>query len=125
MQIDVGRVPLVNETTAHRTGTAVEILVIAPDGEIDIPVVETEFDVAGRMGEIEPDRAAVLLGCRCDSGHIEDLPREVLNPAEQNQRHPLPLLVEYRFDVFGSNRVLAVTWLVDHQCIAGVEAVMA
>ena len=53
---------LVDETAAHGAGTAVEILVAAPDGEIDVPLVQLQRHVAGGVGQVETDETAVPVG---------------------------------------------------------------
>ena len=58
---------LVHEATADCAGTGVEVLVIAPDGEVDVPVVEAEGHIAGGVSQVPPrDRrpgaAAVMAG---------------------------------------------------------------
>ena len=45
-----------------RAGPAVEVLVAAPDGEIDVPVVQLQRHVAGRVGQVEADDAALPVG---------------------------------------------------------------
>ena len=46
---------LVDEDRSDRARAAVQILVRAPRREVDVPVVEREFDVAGGVGEVPAD----------------------------------------------------------------------
>ena len=61
-QVEVVAVPLVDEAAADRAGAAVEVLVGAPDGEIDAPVVQLQRHVAGRVRQVEADDAALPRG---------------------------------------------------------------
>ena len=60
-KVAVGRVPLVDEGAGDRARPGVEIFVGTPDGEIDVPIVQRERHIAGRMREIDPDDATALL----------------------------------------------------------------
>src|SRR5207302_9385038 len=53
---------LVHKTARDGAGAAVQIFVRAPHGKIDLPVVESQWHVADRMGKIEADYTARLPG---------------------------------------------------------------
>ena len=46
---------LENKSPAHRSWSAVEILIGTPDREIGAPVVQRQRHVADRVGEVESD----------------------------------------------------------------------
>ena len=52
------RVALVHERARDRARAGVEIFVGTPDREIDVPIVQRERNIAGRVREIDPDGAA-------------------------------------------------------------------
>ena len=75
----IGRVALVDERARDRAGSGVEIFVGTPDGEIDVPIVQRERNVAGRMREIDPDDDAVLLRRGRDFLDVEQLAGEKIH----------------------------------------------
>ena len=65
-------VPLMHEATADGAGTAVEILVGAPDGEIDVPIVQLQRHIAGRVALMRGPIVYSLEGVD-NGGHVRDL----------------------------------------------------
>ena len=53
------RPPGVHEEAADAARPGVEVLVRAPDGEVDVPVVQRERDVADRVREVPAAHAAL------------------------------------------------------------------
>ena len=106
-KVAVGRVPLVDERAGDRARPGVEIFVGTPDGEIDIPIVQRERDIAGGMCEIDPDDATALLRQGRDSRDIEELAGEKIHSGEKNERDLIAVFFEQRFDVFLPNRVFS------------------
>ena len=63
--VAVGQVPLVHEGAGHRARPAVEVLVRAPGGPVDVPVVQPQRDVARCVGQVPADdRAGGVAGAR-------------------------------------------------------------
>ena len=58
---------LVHKRARDRARSGVEILVGTPDGEIDIPIVQSQRHIAGGMSKIDPDDATLFLSERGDS----------------------------------------------------------
>ena len=56
---------------------AVQVFVGAPEGEIDVPVVETMRHRADRVGAVEPGDDAALAGGGGDALDVEELARAV------------------------------------------------
>ena len=55
---------LVNKAAGDCPRAAVQILVAAPNRKIDLPIMQMQHDVAGRVGKVPTDHAAVpLRGC--------------------------------------------------------------
>src|SRR5690242_14803228 len=52
-------VALVDIQTADRAGSGVQILVGAPDGEVDVPLVQTMRNAADGVRAVEPDHHVV------------------------------------------------------------------
>jgi hypothetical protein len=71
-------VPLVHEGAGDGTRPGVEVLVGAPHGEVNVPVVEGELDVAGGVGQVPADGYAVRAGAGGDEGDVEELAGVVL-----------------------------------------------
>ena len=85
--LGVGAVALVDEQRGDRAGPGVEVLVGAPHGEVDVPLVESQLDVAGRVGEIEPDDATGIGGRRATMPwRSSSLTGEVVDAAQPHER---------------------------------------
>ena len=48
----IGPMALVDEAAADRVRARVDVLVVAPHGEVDVPVVQADGDVARRVGQV-------------------------------------------------------------------------
>ena len=102
--------PFVDEQRTERAGATVEVLVRAPRGDIDAPVVEREFDVARGVGEVPADdRPGRVTGCG-QPFDLEGLPRREVDAGEEDQRELTGVLRDRTFQVRGPDRVLARAW---------------
>ncbi len=110
-----------DEAAGDGARSCVEILVRAPDREIDIPVVQGEGNVADRVREVEPDPAAAPPRGGRDALQVQSLARLKLDPREEDECDLVTLAVEQRLDVVGAQRVLAVAWSDPDQCVVRVE----
>src|SRR5690606_33581903 len=79
-------VSLMNEAAADRAWPRVEILVAAPHGEIDVPIVQRERNIADRMRQIEAAGAAAAACAFRDRAHVQALTSQVLHARQPNQR---------------------------------------
>lgn len=94
-------VALVDEESADDTWPAVHVLVVAPRGEVDVPVVQLQRHVADGVGEVPADGDAALLGVGGDGGDVEELARVVLDAREEQQGGAGGVGVDYRENVRG------------------------
>src|SRR5262249_32882304 len=113
-----------DEAAAHRPGAAVEVFVIAPDGEIDLPVVQPQYHVARRVGQVEADHAALAPGGGGDPLHVEDLAGEEIDTAEQHQGNLGAPGLQQRLDVFAPDQVFPHARLEGQQRVGRVETVI-
>jgi hypothetical protein len=60
-----------HKRAGDRAGAGVQIFVRTPHGEIDIPFMQRERHVAGRVCEIEPDDDSVFLRCSRDFFNVD------------------------------------------------------
>ena len=116
--------PRVHECAGYGAGAGVKIFVGAPDGEIDIPMVQGQRHVARRVSEIDPDGAAALLRNRRDARNVEELPGKEIHSGEKDERDLLAVFFEDRLDVFLAQGKRARTRSHEDEAFAGVEAVM-
>lgn len=93
-------VAFVDEEAADRPGARVDVLVVAPGGEVDVPFVEGERDVADRVGEIPPDFYAVVLGVGGDGGHVEVLACVELDAREEEDSEGGGVRIDLGEDMF-------------------------
>ena len=93
-KLAVGRVALVDERAGDRARPGVEIFVGTPDGEVDVPIVQRERDIAGCMCQIDPDDATALLRQSRSSRDIEELAGEKIYSGEKNERDLIAVFFE-------------------------------
>ena len=101
------RVAFVDEHLGERTGTAVQVLVRAPGGEVDVPVVERERDVAGGMGEVPARQGADRMDRAGQAGDVHDLAGGVVDAGDERHRQPIAMPVDGGLDVLGPQGGLA------------------
>ena len=70
----------------RRPGAAVEVLVAAPDREVDAPGVELDRHRAGRVAQVPEHQGAGLVGDPGQLGHVGQPGRPVRHVAEHHQR---------------------------------------
>jgi hypothetical protein len=77
---------LVYEESADDSWAAVHVLVIAPCREVDIPVVQLQWDVTGCMSEIPAYFYTQRLAVPCYELDVEGLSRVELYAREKDER---------------------------------------
>ena len=121
-QRPVAAVALVDEDRADRAGTGVEVLVGAPRGEVDVPVVERQLDVARGVGEVPADgRARGMAGGR-QAFDLERLAGGEVDPGQEDEREVGAVLGDGRLEVRGPDGRLAGAWPDDDEVGDRVEA---
>ncbi len=73
-----------DEGAGDRARSGVQVLVGAPAGRVDLPCVELERDVARRVRQVPEDDGARLVRRRRDSADVQQLPRQVVDAAEED-----------------------------------------
>ena len=63
----------------------IEVFVRAPDGEIDVPIMQRQRHITDGMRKIDPDDNTALLGRRSDFWNIEKLAGEKVHTAEYHK----------------------------------------
>ena len=117
----VARVALVDEDRADRPGSAVEVLVGAPGGEVDVPLVERELDVAGRVGEVPADDGSRGVAGSGETLDVERLPGREVDPGQEDQGEVVGVRRDGRLEVCGPDDGLAVTGPDHHEICRRVE----
>ena len=95
----IAEMPLVHEAPADRAGAGVQILVRAPHGEVDIPVVQLQRQIADGMRHVETDNGALGLRGRGDARAIERLAGAVLHAGPEHERELAAQFLDLRLDV--------------------------
>src|SRR5207302_1208595 len=75
----VRRVTLVQIRTGNRARSGVEIFVRTPNREIDVPIMQSERNVADGVGEIDPDHDSMFLRRFGDRRDAEQLASEKIH----------------------------------------------
>src|SRR5262249_42125338 len=88
-----------HETTADRSRSRVEILVTTPHGKIDLPVVQTQLDVAGGVGQIKGEYAALPPSCFRQTRNVEILAGQEIHAAQQYHGDLATALDQHCLDV--------------------------
>mmetsp|Transcript_10544 Transcript_10544/g.14434 ORF Transcript_10544/g.14434 Transcript_10544/m.14434 type:complete len:241 (+) Transcript_10544:145-867(+) len=87
---------VVHKAPSNTTWAGVEVLVRAPAGKVNVPVMQLEREIANSMGQIEPNDAPLLVACFGNGCHVKILPSVVLNSRQQHKGY----LRSFRFDNF-------------------------
>src|SRR5215218_8074911 len=77
--------PAVDVEGADAAGSRVEVLVSAPEGEIDPPVVEPVRDGADRVGAVEADRDTALVGGGRQALDVQELTGAIEDRREEDE----------------------------------------
>ena len=78
---------LVHERAAQPSGSGVQVLVVAPDGEVGAGIVQGELQIPHPVGEIEPRHAPALMRRAGQRGRIERLAAEEVRRPDEEQRN--------------------------------------
>ncbi len=119
----VARVLFVDEATGDRSRSAVQVLVGAPDGEIDVPVVELQRDVPRGVSEVQAGHDPVLARRRNQPRDVVAAAGVVVHAAQQEHRDLGPALAEQDLDVLVVDRCGAVARAWNQDPLLRVEAV--
>lgn len=107
-------VALVDKGSGGGSGPGVDVLVGAPAGKVDVPVVQLELDVARRVGEIPADDDASLLGVGGDARDVEQLARPVLDARQQDQGGRVGVGVDSGEHLFRGDQIVVIRLNLDH-----------
>src|SRR5205085_9153422 len=99
-KVEISAMLFMNKAATDGAGPAVEVLVTAPDGEIDVPFVQLEHDIAGRVGQVETGDAAVLVSGGDDPRNVEMLAGEEVHAVDHNDGNFAAALGERILDLF-------------------------
>lgn len=92
-------VPGVDKHATDAARAAVEILVRAPRGRVDVPFLEVQRHVAHGMSQIPDDEDTLLVSEFSNRGNIEQLTSVVLDAGQQNDGRVLGVLCNQILDV--------------------------
>ena len=92
--------PLMHETSADAPWAAVQVFVVAPDGEVGAPIVQPQRNIPGGVREIEAYDASFLMPSFGDRRHIQRLTRNVVHASQQNERDRVSFPLNHRMDIF-------------------------
>jgi hypothetical protein len=115
----------VHEDAADRTGSGVDVLVVAPGGEVGAGVMQSQRQVAGGVRAVEADRRALCLRKPRDFLQVEGLAGAVLDARPQHQGQPRSVLFDGASDGRHRNRPAGLVGLHLDQALGRVEAVEA
>ena len=91
--------PVVDEEAGDSPRSRVEVLVGAPGGEVDAPVVEPQGHVADGVGQVEAHGRARSVRGPGDAPHVEQLPGVVVDAADHHQGDARSLRLQVGFDL--------------------------
>lgn len=119
-----GAVAFVDEEPADHTGPSVHVFVVAPCGEVDVPVVQLQGYVADGVGEVPADGYVEGLAVSGYGFHVEELARVELNAWEKNEGGRWGVLGDDGEDVFGGKVGGGCRWWFYGDECGGVEIVV-
>ena len=120
----VGRVTLVQVGAGGRTGAGIQIFVRTPDGEVDLPIVQRQRHIAGRVGKIDSDGDSMLLCRLCDCRNVEELSGEKIHAGDHHYRELISVLLDKIDNILGPHGEFAFARTGENECIFRVESVM-
>ena len=115
--------PFVDENRPDVARAGVQVLVGAPRGKVDIPVVQRQLDIARRVGQVESGDSACGVRSFGQPRHVEQLPCEIVDAAKEHQREFIGVFVYHSEDVFFTNQVFAIPRRHFDNCLVGIKAV--
>ena len=77
--------PLMHEASADAPWAAVQVFVVAPDGEVGVPIVQAQRNITGGVREIEAYDASFLMSRFGHGLQIQSLTRNVVHASQQNE----------------------------------------
>ena len=105
--------PVVYEETADGAGAAVHVLVVAPDGKVDVPVVQAQRDVADSVSQIPAYNDALCLRIGRDACYVKVLACVELDSGQEQQGGRGGVFVDDGEDVFRAKRRLSLRYWLD------------
>ena len=84
-----------NKATSNGSRTAIQVLVRAPNGKVDIPIMHLQWYIADRMCQIPTNDDAFALRVLSDGRDVEELARVKLDSGKQQQRGFRSMIVDY------------------------------
>src|SRR5205085_6093593 len=106
-----------------RTGPGVQVFVRTPDGEVDIPVMKLQRQIADGMGEIEAREGTLRMSRVRDARAIERLAGAVLNAGPEHERELAAEFFDLCLDVLDAQRFFASARREFDQRFLGIEFV--
>ena len=117
----VARVAFVDEDRADRARAAVQVLVGAPGGEVDVPVVERELDVPGGVRQVPADDGARFVAGGGEPLDLERLPGREVDAAQEDECEVVRLHGDGRLEVLDPDQVLTVARADDDEVRSRVQ----
>ena len=77
--------PFVHENPAHRSRPRIQVLVITPRGEINVPIMECQLNVSSGVREIPADEDVVSVCMGCYTGDVEELAAVELDARQEDE----------------------------------------
>ena len=109
---------IVDEDRTDRARPAVQVLVRAPGGEVDVPVVERELDVAGGVGQVPADEGAGRVTGIGQPLDLLELARREVDAGQEDEGEVLGVLGDRALEVARPDRRLAAPRS-DHDQVRG------
>ncbi len=122
-QLEVPPVTLVNEYPADVARARVQVLIGAPRGKVDVPVMQRQGHVARRVREVESGNGAGGVRGLGQPLHIEQLTREIIDAAEKDECDLVRMAINRVQDVFFANQSLAIPGRDLDDGVLGIESV--
>ena len=98
----------VNEGRANGASSAIQVLVRAPDGKVNVPLMQVQGHVADGVSQVRADGDAFGVSSLRQLGNVEQLSRVVLDSWHQEDGHALSFLTDLLQHVFLSNQAFTL-----------------
>ena len=100
----------VHEASANAPRAAIQVFVAAPRREIDIPLVQLQWQIPRGVRHVKSDHASFGVARLGDAIAIKRLPAVIIHAREKNQGDPLAFRFDQRLYIFCADVCFAGAW---------------
>ena len=94
----------------HAARAGIDVLVVTPRCKVNIPIVEFQRNVAGRMSQIKPHHTALIVASAGDFLYVEELSRVIVDATYKNEVNGFAFFFNCLHNVLRADSSFTVSW---------------